>query len=259
MIAHHQEKDPMSNRKTFLIVLPIIALVLMSCRIGNINLPTTAVRGDGNVATEERQVSGFDRIALSGAGDITIIQGSEERLTIEAEQNLLPYIITDVVNGELRIRNQDGTNLLPTRGIRYELYVIDLEAITVSGAGNITAEELSSNNLRLEISGAGNMNIKNLDADTLSVRSSGAGNFRLSGTVDTQNVTISGAGGYNAENLRTSQTTISLSGAGGADVWATGTLNVQISGFGNVNYYGNPTVTQNISGAGRVTQRGEQP
>ena len=64
---------------------------------------------------------------------------------------------------------------------------------------------------------------------------------------------MSGAGGYNAANLRSHSCTISISGVGGAKVFADQTLNAQVSGVGGVEYYGNPSDVQTeVSGLGSI-------
>src|SRR5690242_12646963 len=54
------------------------------------------VHGSGNVVTEARPVSGFDRVSVSGAGQLKVTQGDAESLTIETDDNLLPYIRSEV-------------------------------------------------------------------------------------------------------------------------------------------------------------------
>lgn len=245
----------MTNRKSFLFILPLIAMVIMACNFG-INIQ--AVRGSGNLKTEERSVSGFDRISLSGMGDLNIVQGDEEALTIEAEDNLLQYITTEVRDSELQIGIKDGANILPTRSIRFELRVKDLTAVSVSGAGNLKMDALRAENLNLTVSGAGNVDIKNLDVTDINVKSSGTGNFNLAGKTQTQNITISGAGNYRAADLESNSADLSVSGAGNSTLWVKEKLTVKISGFGRVEYYGDPTVTQDITGGGSVKSLGSK-
>jgi len=244
-----------SNRKSLLFILPLIALALMACNLG-INL--RAVRGSGNLQTEERSVSGFDRVSLSGLGNLNIVQGDEEGLTIEAEDNLLEYITTEVVNGELQLGIRDGVNILPTKEIRFDLKVKELKEIAVSGAGNVKADSLRADDLSMSVSGAGNVDIQDLQATTLKIRSSGTGNFDLAGKVDEQEVSISGAGNYRAADLESSSASLTISGAGNSTLWVKDSLTVKISGFGRVEYYGDPKVNQDISGGGSVKNLGNK-
>ena len=107
-------------KKYFLITLAIITtLILNSCAF-------SLTQGSGKVVTETRQVSGFDRVALSGIGNLTITQGDKESLKIEAEDNILPRIETTVQNRTLIIRYQNNDwqkNVVPTKPINFYLTV----------------------------------------------------------------------------------------------------------------------------------------
>ncbi len=251
----------MFTRKSYLMVLPLILIIVMACGISpsfitNVTNRET-VRGSGSVSTEDRAVSGFNKVSLSGAGDVVITQGNDEALTIEAEENLLPYITTEVVGSELRIGYKDNVNVVPTKGIHFNLSVKDLNAISVAGAANVTTDAFKTDSLRLEVSGAGKVNMKGLDLSSLNVTSSGAGDFTLAGSTNSQTVTLSGAGTYRAGDLKSSSATITVTGAGNGTLWATDNLDVTISGLGKVEYYGSPSVNQQISGAGNVSGLGE--
>ena len=245
----------MPNRKSLIFTLPLIALVMMACSFGaNIR----SVPGSGDLKTEERSVSGFNKVSLSGVGDLNITQGNEEKLSIEAEDNLLEYITTEVVNGELQIGVKQGISILPTKTIRFDLTVKDLDAIAVSGAGNVRADALHSDDMSMSVSGASNVEIKDLQATHLKVNSSGTGNFDLTGKVEKQEITISGAGNYRAPDLESGAANLTISGAGNSTLWVKDSLTVKISGFGRVEYYGDPQVNQDISGGGGVKSLGSK-
>jgi hypothetical protein len=187
------------------------------------------------VITETREVSGFTRVKLSGVGALRIAQTGTESLTISAEDNLLPLLTSEVVDGTLTLGMKQGNILLrPTRPIIFTLTVRDLESIQLSGAGTVEAV--------------------NLRTSALSVALSGAGDMTLSGAAQSQTLSISGAGHYKAKDFQTSSTEIKISGAGDATVSASETLDAAVSGAGSVTYYGSPRVTQRITGIGSIKQ-----
>src|SRR5437588_11641926 len=69
---------------------------------------STTIRGSGNVITTHRDVSGFSEVALLGTGTLTITQTGSEALTIEAEDNIMPKIKTEVTNNRLMIGFEDA-------------------------------------------------------------------------------------------------------------------------------------------------------
>lgn len=246
----------MSTRKSLYFVLPLVAMILMAC--GTINIGLNMVRGSGKIVQEDRAVSGFDKVSLQGSGDILLSQGSEEGLTIEADDNLMEYITTEVRNGELVIAFKDNVSLQTTRDIRYHLKVKDLSSISVSGSGDINADAFKTDALRVAVSGSGNVKIDNLDVNRLDIQSSGSGNYDLRGKAGAADVTISGSGKYLAGDLETGDTSITIGGSGEAMVWANTNLKVQISGSGDVSYYGTPSISQSISGSGDVKSLGSK-
>ncbi len=243
------------NRKSFLFVIPVIALLLMSCRFG-MDLNRTFIQGSGHLKTEQRTVSGIDQVSLEGIGDMTIVQGSEEALTVEADDNVLPYIETEMHGNDLVLKTKDGYSFGNHITVRYTLKVKSLSKVSISGAGNATAEKLNVGDLDLSISGAGNMKFAGLQAKNLHANASGSGNYDLKGKVDTQDIVISGVGNYTAGDLQSSKATVNIAGSGNATLWADDNLTVRIAGFGNVNYYGKPSVAQTITGGGGVKSLG---
>lgn len=241
----------MKSKLAFLLVLCILALSLSACKI---------VRGSGEVITVEREVSDFDRVALSGIGTLYISAGEEETLRIEAEDNLLPYIETLVRGKTLSIGFKDHglrAAFQPTKPIRYYLTVKDLAALDLSGAGNIEVDEIDTSEFQINTSGAGNIEIEKLTAKVLDMNVSGAGSCHIhEGQVADQNLRISGAGGYQAPDLHSKTAEIDISGLGGARVWVEENLRVEISGAGSVSYFGSPNLSEDVSGAGNIRSLG---
>lgn len=209
------------------------------------------VRGSGNVEEEEREVSGIDEVDFSGMGSLIITQGEEESLVVEADDNILPLIETDVSGDKLSLGYKTGYNFIPTSNVSFYLTVIDLDKISLKGAGKIDCDKLETDNLEFEISGAGDIDF-DINADEISVTSSGAGDLNFSGKVRSQDVDISGVGRYNSKELESKECSVTLSGAGSATVNVTEELDIKISGVGNVYYIGTPRIKQNISGLGKI-------
>jgi hypothetical protein len=244
------------NRKSLLFVLPIIALALMSCRLTT-GINRQVIQTSGKVKTEQREVGDIERVSLEGLGDMTVIQGNEEGLSIEADENVLPYIETTMRGHELVLRLKDGYQYPRNTEIHYTLKIKSLNQVSISGAGNMTSEKLNVGDLTLNISGAGNMKIADLQAQDLKATASGSGNYDLKGKVKSESITISGVGNYTAGDMESVDAEVTVSGSGNVTLWATGKLDVHVAGFGNVNYYGQPAVSQNITGGGSVKSLGE--
>jgi hypothetical protein len=233
---------------TVVIVVALVAgLFLSTCGAG--------VRGSGNVTSESRDVSDFDEVVLEGIGNLTIQQTGSETLTIEAEDNIIPYLKTEVEGDRLVIGVEDNTTINSSEPINYRLTVKDLNALTLSGSGNIATTAISTDELALTVSGSGNIGAPDTSTDELQVELSGSGSVRAAGKTDSQDIDIPGSGSYDAEDLESRETEIDLGGSGRATVNVSDELDVRISGSGSVEYSGDPTVSQDISGSGNVRQR----
>ncbi len=218
-------------RYTILAALAVAALSLSAC---NFVVPG-AVVGSGKMASESRPVSGFTKVDLSGFGDLVIDVNGNEALVIEGDDNILPLIVTEVRGDTLHIGFKDRTPIQRVTRLRYTVSAKQLEGLTVSGAGNVTAN--------------------NIDTPRMEVVTSGAGRINMNGKASDQTITLSGAGSFEGENLQGETASVSTSGVGRVIVNASNTLNVNISGAGAVEYIGNPQVTKQISGVGSVKQR----
>ncbi len=235
----------------------IVVLVVGFLTACTLPIQNTNIQGSGTVIREEREVSDFTSVSLEGIGDLEIIQGDVETLTIEAEDNIISKIESYVSGSTLHIGIERFINVVPTSGITYTLTVKDLNSIEISGYGDVYMTSLTTDWLEVEVSGGGRIEIDNLVADSLDVDLSGAGDFDMAGMVDQQKVTLSGAGSYKASDLQSRVVEIDISGAGSAQLWVTDELDVNLSGVGSLQYYGDAEVRQNISGIGKVIALGE--
>ncbi len=197
--------------------------------------PGDATNGSGTVKSESRDVSGFDEVELRGVGNLSIRQTGSESLTVEAEEDVLPDIRTEVEGDRLIIGPEPNTVLHTTEPINYELTVKDLRALRISGSRNVDAEGIGTDELATTISGAGAV--------------------KISGKADSQDIHIAGVGNYRAGDLESKEVKVAVVGAGSAVVNASDVLEAKVSGAGSVEYIGDPTVHQDVSGVGRVSKR----
>lgn len=226
-------------------------------RIDN-GLPLQTIHGSGKTAIEGREVTGFEHIKINSIGTAVIVQGENEGIVIEAEDNLLPYITTGVFAGELVIDTKPGIGIDPTKPITYKITVRNLKEVRTSGAAKVTATKINADQLNIGASGAGDFQLSGLQVGTLSVDISGAGSVKASGTAANTDIRISGTGNINASELKTDSASINISGMGSATLWVIKSLETHISGAGSINYYGDPSLSQNNSGLGSTNRLGSK-
>lgn len=216
-----------------------------------------AVPGSRKIESETRQLDGFDAISIRYPGEFVVKQGKEPSVTIEADDNLLSQLTTDIRGGTLVIENGEerySRRVRPSRDVKITITVTDLSEIGFSAAGTLVVDGLKTDSLELKLSGAGDARLKDLDVNTLTATLSGAGKITLDGKADDVRVIISGFGDFNGANLQSLTAEVQISGAGSATLRVQDELTARVSGAGTVNYYGDPKITQSISGAGAVNK-----
>ena len=220
---------------------------------------TRTVRGSGDLISEAREVSNFDRVNLSGLGEVLITQSGQESLVVETDDNLMEYIMTDVRGGTLML-GIDPTKVMlidPTQ-LMFTLQVKDLEGLDISGSGSIKAESIETDSLDVGVSGSGNALIDSCIAGEVAVDISGSGVVELAGEAAQQRVDISGSGKYVAGDLYSDTADVKISGSGDVTLWVDESLDARLSGSSSLNYYGQPTVNSSGSGSSTVKSLGEK-
>ena len=209
------------------------------------------LHGDGNVLKETRKVSGFDAVDVSGAFDIILKQGTTEEVTVEADANLLPVIVTEVTGTTLRIDTRKPVHHVTT--MRVYITLKDLNKIDVSGAVDISTDgRLSLQNLSVDASGSSDSKM-DLAVQRLELDCSGASKMKFSGSAVDVSMDLSGATDIFAYDLVSENYDLEISGAGNAQINVSKRLRAEISGAGSVKYKGSPTsIDQSVSGAGSI-------
>lgn len=232
------------------VYLPILALTLIlfsSCERDFFDV----VKGDGPIVSENRYTQSWDEVALMIPADVYIVQGEDEGITIEAQDNVLDVIETEVRHGELKLKFEDGVVVKRFDPIKVYVTTNDISQITVSGSGNVYNESpLVTNELRVRISGSGNVDLHDIDTPLMDARISGSGKVYLDGFTADLYLQISGSGDIYAFDLLTETAEVSISGSGRTEVTVADYLDAQISGSGSIYYRGHPDIDSRISGSG---------
>ena len=189
----------MSKRIVWL--LPMFPFLFCSCGALDAAFNSERIRGSGKVIQEKRDVHGFSEVKFGGSGELSLRQGNEESLSIEADDNILPYILTDVEGGKLLIGFRRGVSISTSAPIRYTLMVKILMRsicpVLERRAPARCVARTSVSGCRGPVrSGWMRLTLSTLEADI-----SGSGNMEIPGKVGRQRIHISGSGRYHAPDL----------------------------------------------------------
>jgi len=210
--------------------------------------------------TEDRHLSGFNAVDLEGSFDVFLTQGSTESVRVEAPEDVIHRILTEVHDGVLKIYNRHDVGFhwgdwFGSHHKKIAVYVTvkDINSINVSGSGDISFKEgITANTLKIRVSGSGDM-VGKVNVKTLESSVSGSGDVKLSGSADNSTVSVVGSGDFTARNLVTINTAVRVSGSGDVDINASNKVEASVSGSGDVHYNrGVKSVSASKSGSGDI-------
>ena len=248
----------MSLRSLLKVLVLVSVFLLLSCRSSsNAIIGQRVIAGSGVLAQEVRTFGGgCTQVLFAVAGDLRVEQGALEVLRLEAEDNLLGFLESDVAGNTLQIHETNGVDLNPTMPVQFDLTIAQLIELTHAGVGRIDIVDLAAPQFSVTMAGVGELNATNYSGQTLDATLAGVGDIRVSGSVDSQTVVISGVGDYEGGALASIDAAVTVSSLGSATVQVSGSLDVTISGSGTVYYIGNPVITSHITGSGSLQKIG---
>lgn len=195
---------------------------------------TSQVRGSGIAKTEKRTVPAFDSLDVNYVGSIEVRSQEQKSVEISGDDNIIPFVTTEVKHGTLYIQSSKGYN--PRQKLNIIVSTPDVKRFAFDGVGEANLSKVKNDRIELDIRGIGS--------------------FRASGETKEANITLSGVGNVDAKNLRAVNATVNSDAVGNVDLYVTEKLDVKASGIGEVNYYGNPKiVNRQAEGIGKVNQR----
>jgi hypothetical protein len=209
----------------------VVLLLLLIASVASAGLFSRGEKGSGDLTTRTHDLDDCQAIRLECGLDIDITFGSEQRVALVMDDNLVEFYELTVRNGTLVIDADDDPR--PSRDARLELVLRRLESVEIEGAGDITVEDL--------------------DGDRLTIDISGAGDIEASGEVERLDLVVNGAGDIDTRDLAAERATVTINGAGDVRVRADKACTVEINGVGDVDVYGDPDdFEKDVNGIGSV-------
>ncbi|MDN3921396.1 head GIN domain-containing protein [Roseateles violae] len=248
----------MSNKQRRLLIIATAALLAGagSAQAWSWNASGERINGSGEAGSEVREVGVFDGISTSGGFKVLIRQGASNRLELKADNNLLAYFETKVVEGSkgrvLEVSPKRGYNLHTTITPQLVLDMPQLRSISIAGSGDIKVEAMKTPAVEASISGSGNIIFDKLESERLGLKVSGSGDVVAAGRTQQLSVSVAGSGDVKARALEADEVKVSIAGSGDAKVTAVKKLNVSIAGSGDVSYAGSPEISMSVAGSGKV-------
>lgn len=249
----------------------LLILQLLACSL---------VQGDGVAVDEDRDAQGA--VAVDNATFVDVLWSAAEdaSASLRCDQNLLPYLETEVQDGTLRLRTPPNLILDPAVDCTLTVTTPCLQAVSQSGSGDfiaqteacgldavhisgsggvqlgvvsagafswhgsgagaLTLEQLTADSVSLHGSGSGGADLGEVAVGAIDVDLSGSGGVTLSGLGDSLVLDQTGSGGLGGRELQVQDLDAHMTSSADAHVQATGAVTAHLTGSGSLHLYGEP-------------------
>ena len=236
------------SRITFTLLLGLLAT---SCNF-DINMGP-GKKGNGVIANDTRSITeNFNRVSVSEGLDVYITQADDFEITIEADENIIDLIQTDIKNGRLKIHARENIGRA-TKKIFVSMPVI-AGLSSSSGADLETKTIINADEIDLDASSGADL-VVSLKASYIDASSSSGADIKISGETEDLNADASSGANINAKNLKTKTCEADASSGAGIRVDVSEKLVADASSGGDITYTGSAEVTKNKSVSGSVRKR----
>ena len=199
----------------------------------------------------------FDALVITGTATVRLVQGNDDSVFVEGDDDAQQAISVDLDGAALRVRPSGAWKFWRGKQQQIVVTVRELKRLEISGAADVVAPEaLQLKQLLVRISGAGTVRFDKLKVGSLDFNVSGYGTGVMAGSADELAVRISGRGAYLGENLLSQVASVSVSGAGDVKVWAMKELTANVAGAATIDFWGSAVVHRTNSGLTNWSDRG---
>jgi hypothetical protein len=231
----------------------LVALVLPLLSLAKLN---TSSAGNKVAVTQDRQVPSFHALKVSGGLDVELAQGNSQKLQVEADEDIISFIRTEVTDGVLNIYREKDRHNWNSNTVKIHLTFQNLDAITAeSGCDIESIGKINVPNIKLDLSGGCDLKL-DCKADKIVCDLSGGCEAVLKGEAVNSTINASGGCEVKASELKLKNCTIDANGASEVIVNVTGELDITANGASEVTYSGNPVkVSKNAYGASEINRK----
>jgi hypothetical protein len=211
------------------------------------------IHPSGKQISENRNTDSYDAIAVSGSLDVHLVAGKEGKITILGDENLIPYIVTEVKNNKLEIYFKDSFSYYTNSPLIVSVPVEEISIVVATGSGDIASKTtLNTPSFEVKLSGSGDINLT-IQTKKMTASLAGSGTIFASGNVDNLVTSLAGSGDIDFEKLLAKDVKATVAGSGNIKVTCKDKFDGNVAGSGSIYYYGNPKINSKyIAGSGEI-------
>lgn len=209
-------------------------------RFFGISLKTTV--GSGKTATEQRSVVAFERIEVRDGIRLNLQKGSEQKVTVSADDNVLPLVDVSVSGANLSLRMKPKTNIRTKNPIVVTVEYVKLDKIVARDGASVDADALSAPTLALQVSDGASLKSAGVSASKLDIAVKDGASARIVSArgSDTQSFSVSDGASLKVDAASGGETKVTVSDGAAVSMQTVDvkTINVSVSDGATANLSG---------------------
>lgn len=230
----------------------------MTLALRNAALAASVLLAIAPAAAAEKRfgLTSFEAIEVNADYVIEVTTRAPVGAVATGPQDALDRLSLEARDGRLVIGTRqfagDEKRRAPRGAVTIRINVAGLRSATMGGAGSLSIDRMKGNRVSIALRGPGTVSVGAIATDRLSVAMIGNGTMTLGGTAKQAQMTVSGAGLFDAGALAVDALTFDGEGAGENRLLAVKTAGVTARGVGKTVVLGKPVCTVRNAGGGSV-------
>ena len=211
----------------------------------------SGIRGKGQKVHQELDLKAFDKIELHILADIYLSPGEDQKVSVEAQENILKNLKTKVSDKKLIVTGKSNVRL--SKRVTFHITIPEIKELIYNGSGKIRTTDffIGQGDIELETEDLGDLDLQ-LEAKSIHIEMRGTGDVELEGKTDELKVEISGPGSLDAYGMLANRCEAEIEGSGSVKVNVRDKLVATVRGRGSILYRGSPEVVTESTGSGKI-------
>lgn len=226
-------------------IRPIGLLILLLLTYPIFSRGQKAVKGNGYILTQQRELSEFTSIELSSGIDMAVVQGASQPVMVEADDNLFPYIKTVVHDKILKIYIPDSVNIIKYGAMNILISMPELCDLKTSNGSKVDASpqiwELDK--IHLEATTGSRIRI-HVKAKQIQINARTSGIIEIRGNGQQLEAELKTNANLYARELKTENATLSLATGARAIIEVDKAVSYELCGNARLILRGNPVINK---------------
>jgi len=211
--------------------------------------------GSGNIKSESRTVENFTEISVGGSFDVEVKTGPATSVVVEADDNIIKYVETQVSGHTLKIRLEDNHNISNAH-LKVYITIPTLTAIRTSGSASVIVQDVLTSTTKIAFSASSSSDIQaEVNAPEVEATTSSSATIELSGKTKTYHATASSSSDIKSWDLLSENAVARASSSATVKLHASVSLDARANSSADIEYHGAAALTRSVSSSGSVEKK----